>query len=68
MTTALQQAMPTLLTLTKQRAGTLAQAMNATLGAVVSLSAPSVAPAGPTLTISVSATYSVTPVTPPAQE
>ncbi|MBI2690071.1 MAG: SIMPL domain-containing protein [Acidobacteria bacterium] len=58
---ALQAAMPALLNLAKQRAGTLAQAMNATLGAVVSLSAPTIVPSGPALSVSLSATYSVTP-------
>ena len=57
---ALQQAMPSLLEKARQRATLLAQAMNATLGAVVQLSAPAISPDGPTVTVSLSATFAVT--------
>ena len=59
--TALQQAMPSLMEKARQRANFLSQAMNATLGAVVQLSAPAVAPVGPIVTVSLTATYAVTP-------
>ena len=59
--TALQQAMPSLMEKARQRANVLSQAMNATLGAVVQLSAPAVAPDGPIVTVSLTATYAVTP-------
>jgi predicted secreted protein len=59
---ALEQALPSLMEKARQRAGLLAQAMNATLGAVVKLSAPAIAPDGPTVTVSLTATYAVTPV------
>ena len=58
---ALQQAMPSLMEKARQRANLLAQAMNATLGAVVQLSAPAVSPDGPIVTVSLTATYAVTP-------
>jgi len=58
---ALQQAIPSLMEKARQRAGLLAQAMNATLGAVVQLSAPAVSPDGPIVTVSLTATYAVTP-------
>lgn len=58
---ALEQAMPSLMEKARQRANLLAAAMNATLGAVVQLSAPAIAPDGPTVTISLTATYAVTP-------
>lgn len=58
---ALQQAMPVLLERAKQRAGILAQAMNATLGNITSLAAPAVSPDGPTVNVSLTATYAVTP-------
>lgn len=59
--TALQQALPTLMNSAKNRAATLAAAMNATLGAVVTLTTPAVDPIGATVTVSLAATYSVTP-------
>jgi hypothetical protein len=59
--TALQQALPGLLAQAKTRAATLATAMNATLGAVTTLTAPSVTPSGATLTIGLTASYAVTP-------
>ena len=58
---ALEKAMPTLLERARQRATLLATAMNATLGAVVQLSAPAVTPDGPTVTVSLTATFAVTP-------
>ena len=58
---ALREAMPSLMEKARQRANFLAQAMNATLGAVVQLSAPAVAPDGPIVTVSLTATYAVTP-------
>lgn len=58
---ALETAMPTLLERARQRATLLAKAMNATLGAVVQLSAPAINPDGPTVTVSLSATFAVTP-------
>ncbi len=58
---ALELAMPELLTRAKQRAQLLAAAMNATLGAVTNLSAPAVDPAGASVTVSLTATYAVTP-------
>ena len=58
---ALQQAIPSLMEKARQRANLLAQAMNATLGAVVQLSAPAVSPDGPIVTVSLTATYAVTP-------
>ena len=58
--TALQQALPNLLTLANTRAAALAAAMNASLGAVVTLSAPSIEPTGATVTVSLSATFAVT--------
>ena len=58
---ALQQALPNLLALAKTRAGALAAAMNSTLGAVVTLSTPTIEPSGATVTVSLSATYAVTP-------
>ena len=58
---ALQQAMPSLLEKARQRATLLAQAMNATLGAIIQLSAPAISPDGPTVTVSLSATFAVTP-------
>ena len=60
--TALQQAMPSLMEKARQGASLPAQAMNATLGAVVQRSAPAIAPEGPTGTVSLTATYAVTPV------
>ena len=59
--TALQQALPALMTRAKVRAASLAAAMNATLGPVVTLSAPAIAPSGASLTVSLDATYSITP-------
>jgi hypothetical protein len=59
---ALEQAMPALMERAKQRANLLALAMNSTLGAVIQLSTPAVSPDGPTVTVSLTATYSVTPV------
>lgn len=61
LSTALQQALPNLLALAKTRAGALATAMNASLGAMVTLSAPAIEPSGATVTVSLSATYAVTP-------
>jgi len=61
LTAALQQAIPGLMEKVRQRAEILAVAMNATLGAVVQLSAPAVSPDGPTVTVSLSATFAVTP-------
>ena len=58
---ALELAMPELLARAKQRAELLAAAMNATLGAVANLSAPAVDPAGASVTVSLTATYAVTP-------
>ena len=58
---ALREAMPSLMEKARQRANFLAQAMNATLGAVVQLSAPAVAPDGPIVTVSLTATFAVTP-------
>ena len=58
---ALREAMPSLMEKARQRASFLAQAMNATLGTVVQLSAPAVAPDGPIVTVSLTATYAVTP-------
>jgi hypothetical protein len=58
---ALDTAMPTLLDRARQRATLLAKAMNATLGNLVTLSAPAVSPDGPTVTVSLTATYAVTP-------
>jgi hypothetical protein len=58
--TALQQALPNLLALAKTRAGALAAAMNASLGAVVTLTAPTIEPTGATVTVSLAATYAVT--------
>jgi hypothetical protein len=59
---ALERAMPSLMEKVRQRANLLAAAMNATLGAVVQLSAPAIAPDGPTVTVSLSATYAVAPI------
>lgn len=59
--TALQEALPNLLALAKTRAGALAVAMNASLGAVVTLTAPTIEPTGATVTVSLGATYAVTP-------
>jgi hypothetical protein len=64
LTTALQQALPGLLSLARQRAALLAQAMNATLGTLQALSSPSIVAEGPSVTISLAANYSVT-ATPP---
>jgi len=64
LTTALQQALPALLNLARQRATLLAQAMNATLGALQTLSTPSVAAEGPTVTVSLSAAYAITAAPP----
>ena len=59
---AVEQALPTLLAQAKQRAGVLATAMNATLGALVQLTSPAVgAFAGPSVTFTLGATYAVTP-------
>jgi hypothetical protein len=58
---ALELAMPELLARAKQRAELLATAMNSTLGAVTNLSAPAVDPAGASVTVSLTATYAVTP-------
>lgn len=59
--TALETAMPTLLDRARQRAALLAKAMNATLGNIVTLSAPAVSPDGPAVNVSLTATYAVTP-------
>jgi uncharacterized protein YggE len=59
--TALQQALPALLAQAKARAATLATAMNATLGAVTTLTAPSITPSGASLTIGLTASFAVTP-------
>lgn len=56
---ALELALPELLNRVKQRAALLAQAMNATLGATVNLSAPAVTPDGPLLNVSLTATFAV---------
>jgi len=58
---ALERAMPALMERARQRAALLAQAMNATLGNVVQLSAPAISPDGPTVTVSLTATFAVTP-------
>ncbi len=58
---ALQQAMPSLLEKARQQATLLAQAMNASLGAVVHLSAPAISPDGSTVSVSLTATFAVTP-------
>ena len=59
---ALEQAMPALMERAKQRANILALAMNSSLGPVIQLSTPAVSPDGPTVTVSLTATYSVAPV------
>lgn len=58
---ALQQALPNLMAQAKTQATSLAAAMNATLGSVVTLSSPAIEPSGATVTVSLAATYSVTP-------
>jgi hypothetical protein len=59
---AVEQTLPDLLTRAKQRAGLLAQAMNASLGALLNLASPAVSGvAGPSVTFTLAATYAVTP-------
>lgn len=61
-TLVFEAALPGLLEKARARAEILARGMNATLGSIVSLSAPDTIVNGLNTTVSISATYSVTPV------
>lgn len=59
LTAALETAMPALLERARQRAALLAKSMNATVDKVITLSAPAISRDGPTVTLSLTATFSL---------